>query len=592
MTSPSSRVFHVVLIKPTHYDEDGYPILWWRSLIPSNSLAAINGLLLDAAHRRILGPDVEIRGRTIDEPNTRIRPERLIRDLAAEGGRALIAFVGVQSNQFPRAVDLARPFLAAGLPVVIGGFHVSGCLAMLKELPPEIVAAQEMGISLFAGEAEEGRLDRVLTDAWNGTLKPLYDYMNDLPSLEGAPPPFLPVETLRGTRNEFSSFDLGRGCPYQCSFCTIINVQGRKSRFRTADDLEKIIRANWAQGIRKFFITDDDLARNKNWEAFFDRMIELRKELNVRLEIFVQVDTGCHRIPGFIEKACAAGVTRVFIGLENINPDNLLHVQKRQNKITDYRHMLQQWWLHGVAIYAGYIIGFPNDTKAKILHDIEIIKRELPINVLEFFFLTPLPGSADHKAHVEAGRWMDPDLNKLDLFHRVVHHPTMADGEWEEAYHAAWRSFYAWDHIETMSRRGATAAKQKGMNIDEIIEFYSMYVVERLHPLEGGILRKKFRRDRRPGLPRANPLVFYPAYALETAVKMAKFAYYYWRAHRIHRRVYADPDHRAYTDLALTPPTPEEFAELGLFTETTGADAAIRRKQALDAAATATTRAG
>ncbi len=572
------EIFRFVMIKPTHYDDDGYPVLWWRSLIPSNSLAAINGLLLDAAQRQVLGPNVEIRGMAIDEPNTRIRPDRLIRELKAAGGRAAIAFVGVQSNQFPRAVDLARPFLAAGFPVVIGGFHVSGCLAMLKERPAELVAAQEMGISLFAGEAEEGRLDEVLRDAYAGRLKPLYDHMADLPSLEGAPTPFLPVDTLKGTRNEFSSFDLGRGCPFQCSFCTIINVQGRKSRFRTADDLEKIIRSNWAQGIRKFFITDDDLARNKNWEAFFDRMIELRKELNVRLEIFVQVDTGCHRIPGFIDKAVAAGVTRVFIGLENINPDNLLHVAKRHNKITDYRAMLQQWWRHGIAIYAGYIIGFPADTKEKILRDIEIIKRELPVNVLEFFFLTPLPGSADHKAHVEGGRWMDPDLNKLDLFHRMVHHPVMSDREWEEAYHAAWRTFYDWDHIETMSRRGAASPK-KGMNIDEIIEFYSMYAVERLHPLEGGILRKRHRRDRRPGMPLANPLLFYPAYAIETVVKMARFAWYYGRAALIHRRVHADPNRRAYTDVALTPPTAEEFAELGLFTETSGADAAIRRKQ-------------
>ena len=68
----------------------------------------------------------------------------------------------MQSNQFPRAVDLARPFLAAGLPVVIGGFHVSGCIAMLPEMPPEMREAQELGISFFAGEAEDGRLDQVL----------------------------------------------------------------------------------------------------------------------------------------------------------------------------------------------------------------------------------------------------------------------------------------------------------------------------------------------------------------------------------------------------------------------------------------------
>ena len=67
-----------------------------------------------------------------------MRPDRIIRDIGRAGGKALIALVGVQTNQFPRAVDLARPFLAAGLPVAIGGFHVSGCLAMLPEMPPEM----------------------------------------------------------------------------------------------------------------------------------------------------------------------------------------------------------------------------------------------------------------------------------------------------------------------------------------------------------------------------------------------------------------------------------------------------------------------
>src|SRR3989440_6242598 len=100
--------------------------------------------------------------------------------------------------------------------------------------------------------------------------------MDQLPSLQGEPPPFLPGEPVRRTSGSLSSLDLGRGCPYQCSFCTIINVQGRKSRFRTPDDLERTVRENYAQGIKRFFITDDNFARNREWEALFDRMIELR----------------------------------------------------------------------------------------------------------------------------------------------------------------------------------------------------------------------------------------------------------------------------------------------------------------------------
>jgi len=79
------------------------------------------------------------------------------------------------------------------------------------------------------------------------------------------------------TAGGVTSFDAGRGCPYQCSFCTIINVQGRKSRRRSPDDVEKIVRANIAQGARSFFITDDNFARNKDWEAILDRLIYLRE---------------------------------------------------------------------------------------------------------------------------------------------------------------------------------------------------------------------------------------------------------------------------------------------------------------------------
>jgi hypothetical protein len=176
-------IFHLVMIKPTHYDDDGYPIQWLRSAIPSNTLACLNGLAEDARRRKVLGEEVEIRLHTFDETNRRVRPDRIVRQIRNEGGRALIGLVGVQSNQFPRAVDLARAFIAAGLPVAIGGFHVSGCLAMLPELPADLVEAQRIGVSLFAGEAEAGRLEQVLQDADRNAIKPLYNYLQDLPGL-------------------------------------------------------------------------------------------------------------------------------------------------------------------------------------------------------------------------------------------------------------------------------------------------------------------------------------------------------------------------------------------------------------------------
>src|SRR5205807_1450584 len=112
----------------SHYDDDGYVIQWLRSAIPSNTLAALHGLAVDCAERRILGDDVELVISALDETNTRIRPERIARNIAAAGGKGLVGLVGVQSNQFPRAMDIARRLRRLGVQVCIGGFHVSGSL--------------------------------------------------------------------------------------------------------------------------------------------------------------------------------------------------------------------------------------------------------------------------------------------------------------------------------------------------------------------------------------------------------------------------------------------------------------------------------
>ena len=573
-------VFHFVMVKPSHYDDTGYPIQWVRSAIPSNTLACLNALAEDARRRSVLGVKVEICLHTYDETNRRVRPDKIIRVIRQKGGRALIGLVGVQSNQFPRAVDLARHFLAAGLPVCIGGFHISGCLTMLPQLPLDIREAQALGVSFFAGEAENGRLDEVLRDAWNGALKPLYNHMNDLPSLEGEPAAILPWQHVRRTSGSLSSIDLGRGCPYQCSFCTIINVQGRKSRFRSPDDLEKIVRENYAQGIKRFFITDDNFARNRQWELLLDRMIALRVGEGLNIGFTIQVDTLCHKIPNFIEKATKAGVRRVFIGLENINPDNLMAAKKRQNKITEYRVMLQKWREHGAITYAGYIIGFPGDTKHSIQRDIEIIKRELPLDILEFFILTPLPGSEDHQTLAQKGVWMDPDMNKYDLNHRVSHHSKMSDAEWEEAYRTAWETYYTPEHVRTILRRtAANPLGRTGTTLTTILWFYLAFKYEGVHPLEAGVFRLKFRRDRRPNLRRESPFVFYPRYVVETLVKAWQAWSFYRTTRATLREIESSPDRWTYTDLAIDPPQQDEFEVLDLYHATSGGEAALARKR-------------
>ncbi|TMH69546.1 MAG: radical SAM protein [Betaproteobacteria bacterium] len=570
----TKQLFRLFLIKPSHYDDQGYVIQWARSSIPANTLAAVYGLALDCAERRTLGDDVEIKITAWDETNTRIRPEKIIRQIRAGGGRAFVGLVGVQSNQFPRAVDIARPLRAAGIPVCIGGFHVSGCLAMLPDIPADLQQAMDLGITLFAGEAE-GRLDELLRAAYRDELEPLYNFMDDLPGLEGAAVPYLPIDVVRRTSGIRTSFDAGRGCPFLCSFCTIINVQGRKSRVRSADDVERLVRANLEQGVHNFFITDDNLARNQRWESIFDRLIKMREEEGLTIQIVAQVDTMAHKIRGFIEKAGRAGINRVFIGMESINPEALKEARKGQNRITEYRAMLQAWHRVGTLTYAGYILGFPSDTPATIERDIRIIQRELPVDLLEFFILTPLPGSADHKKLHLAGVEMERDMNKYDLVHVNTRHASMSDQELLAIYRRAWDIYYSREHVETVIRRSTSWGYSPRNMMVKLLAFSAVPRIERIHPLEGGLFRRKYRRDRRPEMPLESRLVFYSRYAREIVSKHVRFATMYWQYRRIlDRAMRAGADE---TDVAMMPVKDEEFDTLEMYTTTPAAKFAVEK---------------
>lgn len=549
-----SRKFFVEIIKPSHYDDAGYVIQWVRAFIPSNSLACLFALAHDCQQRRVLGEDVEIRVSAYDECHTVIPTGSIIRRIQARGGRGIVLLAGVQTNQFSRAIDLAREFRAAGIPVAVGGFHVSGCLAMLPDLPAEIRTMRELGVTLFAGEAE-GRMEGLLADTYHGQLQPIYNYLGDLPELSGQVVPYLPPK-IAGRSLFFAPFDAGRGCPFECSFCTIINVQGRKSRCRDADDVERMVRAYAAQGIRRFFITDDNLARNRNWEPIFDRLIALREQEGIRIKFMIQCDTMSHKIPRFIDKATRAGCTRVFIGLESVNPKNLALAGKLHNHIAHYREMLLAWRRRNVLTHAGYILGFPTDTPESIQRDIRLVQRELPVDILEFFILTPLPGSADHQALYRQGAGLEPDLNQYDLEHVTTSHGGMDAQTLQRTYHQAWHLYYSPEHVQTLLRRAHAEGAGIRHAVAAILSYYGSYRCQKLHPLQCGLVRRKVWSTRRPGLPPENRLLFYPRRLWETLTTSASLVWYALKLEWISRQIRRDPLAKGYSDSAIVSDEP------------------------------------
>jgi hypothetical protein len=229
--------------------------------------------------------------------------------------------------------------------------------------------------------------------------------------------------------------------------------------------------------------------------------------------------------------------------------------------------------------FAGYILGFPNDTPESIRHDLDIIKRELPLDALEFFVLTPLPGSEDHKVLYEKNVWMDPDLNKYELEHVVTGHPKMTREEWQTAYRSAWDIFYTDEHLETIMRRAAATGINVRSLMPVLMWFSSAMKIENLHPLQWGIFRVKRRTDRRPGLPLESPVTFYARYAGETARKAARLARRWRHLKQILAKIEAEPNAKLYMDEALTPVGEEDAEHMELYNQSAAIKAAVAHER-------------
>ena len=446
-----------------------------------------------------------------------------------------------------------------------------------------------MGISFFAGEAEEGRLDEVLRDAWNGTLKPLYNYMDDLPSHRRA-------SRRRSCRRKHVQRTSGshvelRSRPRLPVPVLVLHHHqraGPQEPLPHAPTISKqIIRENYAQGIKRFFITDDNFARNQRLGSALrpaDRAARTSEGIEDRLH-----HPGRHALPPHPElhREGARGrrAAASSSGWRTSIPDNLIAAKKRQNKITEYREMLQKWRDHGAITYAGYILGFPGDTQG-----IDPARhRDHQARTAARHPRVLLPDAAARlrgpQGSVGKGVWMDPDLNKYDLNHRVAHHPKMRDAEWEEAYRAAWAAYYTPEHIRTILRRAAACKLGRpGTTLSTILWFYLMILFEGVHPLEGGAFRLKFRRDRRHGHAAREPVRLLSALRRRDARQgCGATGRSTGNARRSSTRCWRRPIAGPTATSRSRRRKADEFEALDLYHATSGGEAALARKHRDDA---------
>jgi radical SAM superfamily enzyme YgiQ (UPF0313 family) len=504
INEPTAKVpfkqFRIVLIKPSKYDDEGYVIRFWKGVLPSNTLNVLHGLTEQVKSSGLFG-DLVIEIVTFDETAEKLPVSKIIAWSRDPAIKLVVGLVGVQTNQFPRAFDLARQFRAAGIDVIIGGFHTSGTINMLSDQEPDIQALVNESISIVSGEVEENWAE-ILADALHGRLKPIYSFAQDLQNLVdigSAPLPRISPKTMRHfAKPSFGTADTSRGCPFACSFCTIINVQGRKMRERSPESIAELLRRNYREhGVSFYFFTDDNFARKKLWRETFEEIIKLRQE-GIKISFMMQVDLA-RKPKDFVRLSAEAGCTQVFIGMESVNPQNLKAEGKGQNHVAEYQAIINEWHDFGIVVHTGYIIGLPFDTKEQVPQDIGYLMDVIQPDQASFFMLTPLPGSHDHREMKKRGEWMDPDFNKRDSFHATIEHPNMTAEEWFQAYENAWKSFYSKENMIKILSRWSHHPRNY-WNLMSIFFWYkNAAVIEKEHPMIAGFFRLKDRLSRRSG---------------------------------------------------------------------------------------------
>jgi hypothetical protein len=527
------RELHVTLIRATNYTDDGYPIKTRVGVIRSNTLTQVGTLTGDLVHYPFF-EGISLQIDKYDEAIDWVPVRDIIRDSKTPATHSIVMLVGVQSNQFPRALDLASRFLPHNIAVLIGGFHVSGMLSMIG-LTDDLKRAMEMGITLVAGEVEGGRLPAVIEDVVRGVAKPLYNFLTPTPNLENLPIPRISEEEFTNFASRFSTIDTGRGCVFTCDFCTIINVQGRTMRFREPKQVVDFVRQSYIDaGVKQCFFTDDNTARNPRWRELFAGLIRMKEEEKIPFNFMMQSDLAARKMPGndFFVLAARAGCSQVFFGVESVNRQNLRSQDKFQNQVNEYKDLVAHCHSLGITCQAGYILGLPFDTPASLKEDIAELQNMM-FDAASFYILTPLPGSKDHQRWTKEGRWMDPDFNTYDSAHVAVAPDGMTREELWSSYLTTWEQFYSTDHMVNVLKLWRNNPRLYWDRMSFFMWYLYASRIERLHPMNCGFWSIRRRTERRSGFPQESLIPFWWSQFKTIAIRLWKIGGLYFQLEEV-----------------------------------------------------------
>jgi radical SAM superfamily enzyme YgiQ (UPF0313 family) len=334
------------------------------------------------------------------------------------------------SHQAERAYELAAAFRRRGVPVVLGGFHVS--------LAPE--EALEHADSIVFGEAE-GAWPELVQDAEAGKLKRVYQAAQ--PSdLQGLPPPRYDLLDLSRYRIPNLPVQTTRGCPYGCSYCEVTEIYGGRYRFRPLNEVVAEIQELMARHRRKFIYFVDDLFTGNR-----SRALELMEVLG-RLDAVwtCQTTLSLGEDPELLAMMRRTGCVHINLGMETLGEDSLKSINKRQNKIARYEAQIAAIRMSGIDFSLNVMFGLDGDDEGVFGRTVEfLIRARAPVSYM--FILAPRPGTKIRHQMLREGRILTDDWRLYGGYHTTFRPARMSPGELTRGYWEAQRRFYSLSSI-------------------------------------------------------------------------------------------------------------------------------------------------
>jgi radical SAM superfamily enzyme YgiQ (UPF0313 family) len=325
----------------------------------------------------------------------------------------------------PRAYALAACFRRRGIPVVLGGPHVT--------LVPE--DAQPHADAIVVGYAEES-WPRLLRDLCGGTLQPRYDQAPDL-SLERCP---FPRRDLLPRRRYLTShvFEATRGCVHRCDFCVVPAAWGRRPYQKPVEHVVEDLRREQA---RRAVFVDLNLIADREYAArLFEAMIPLQ------VKWYGLTTTLLFDDPALLALAARSGCRGLLMGLESVSPASLRASHKGFNDSDRYPEQVALLHAHGIALQACFVFGMDADTPDIFMRTAELAVRA-KMDLPRYAILTPFPGTALHARLEREGRILTRNWEAYDGQHVVFQPAGMTPGQLLEGTRAAWRHTYRWSNI-------------------------------------------------------------------------------------------------------------------------------------------------